>query len=104
MLAAKAAACTHNQIIFRHILRNIAPPIIVMATLEIGSIILAIASFSFIGLGAQPPTPEWGIMLSDSKEFMQTQPQLMVYPGIAIIVTVMAFNLLGEGLKNAIQN
>jgi peptide/nickel transport system permease protein len=104
MLAAKAAACTHTQIIFRHILRNIAPPIIVMATLEIGSIILAIASFSFIGLGAQPPTPEWGIMLSDSKEFMQTQPQLMVYPGIAIIVTVMAFNLLGEGLKNAIQN
>lgn len=104
MLAAKAAACTHSQIIFRHILRNIASPIIVMATLEIGSIILAIASFSFIGLGAQPPTPEWGIMLSDSKEFMQTQPQLMIYPGIAIIITVMAFNLLGEGLKNAIQD
>ncbi|WP_148705527.1 nickel ABC transporter permease subunit NikC [Methanosarcina siciliae] len=104
MLAAKAAACTHCQIIFRHILRNIASPIIVMATLEIGSIILAIASFSFIGLGAQPPTPEWGIMLSDSKEFMQTQPQLMIYPGIAILFTVMAFNLLGEGLKNAIQD
>lgn len=103
VLAAKAAACTHRQIIFRHILRNIAPTIIVMATLEIGSIILAIASFSFIGLGAQPPTPEWGIMLSDSKEFMQTQPQLMIYPGIAIVITVMAFNLLGEGLKNAIQ-
>ncbi|AKB78909.1 Nickel transport system permease protein NikC [Methanosarcina horonobensis HB-1 = JCM 15518] len=104
MLAAKAAACTHSQILFRHILRNIASPIIVMATLEIGSIILAIASFSFIGLGAQPPTPEWGIMLSDSKEFIQTQPQLMIYPGIAIIITVMAFNLLGEGLKNAIQD
>jgi peptide/nickel transport system permease protein len=103
MLAAKAAACTHTQIIFRHILRNIAPTIIVMATLEIGSIILATALFSFIGLGAQPPTPEWGIMLSDSKEFMQTQPQLMIYPGIAIVITVMAFNLLGEGLKNAIQ-
>lgn len=103
MLAAKAAACTHSQIIFRHILRNIAPTIIVMATLEIGSIILAIASFSFIGLGAQPPTPEWGVMLSDSKEFMQTQPQLMIYPGLAIMITVMAFNLLGEGLKNAIQ-
>lgn len=101
ILAAKSAACTHMQIIFKHILRNIASTIIVMSTLEVGSIILAIASFSFIGLGAQPPNPEWGIMLSDSKEFMQTQPQLMIYPGIAIIITVMAFNLLGEELKNA---
>ena len=104
ILAAKAAACTHSQLLFRHILRNIAPSIIVMATLEIGSIMLAIAAFSFVGLGSQPPTPEWGIMLSDSKEFIQTQPQLMIYPGVAIMITVMAFNLLGEGLKNAIQD
>jgi peptide/nickel transport system permease protein len=74
-----------------------------MSTLEIGAIILAIAAFSFIGLGAQPPAPEWGIMLSDSKEFIQTQPQLMVYAGIAIVITVMAFNLLGEELKNVLR-
>jgi peptide/nickel transport system permease protein len=103
ILAAKAAACTHSQIIFRHILRNIAPTIIVMSTLELGGIILAIASYSFIGLGSQPPTPEWGIMLNDSREFLQTQPQLMIYPGIAIVISVMSFNLLGEGLKNAIR-
>lgn len=103
MLAAKAAACTHGQMIFRHILRNIAPTIIVIATLEIGTIILGIASYSFIGLGAQPPTPEWGVMLSDSREFMQTQPQLMIYPGIAIVITVMAFNFLGERLKDAMR-
>jgi peptide/nickel transport system permease protein len=103
ILAAKAAGCTHGQLIFRHIFRNIAPAIIVMATLEIGSIILAIAAYSFIGLGAQPPAPEWGVILSDSKEYLQTQPQLMLYPGFAITITVMAFNLLGEGLKNAIR-
>jgi peptide/nickel transport system permease protein len=101
ILAAKAAACTHRQIVIRHILRNSAPTIIVMATLELGSIILAISSYSFIGLGAQPPTPEWGIMLSDSREFMQTHPELMIYPGIAIMLTVAGFNFLGEGLKNA---
>jgi peptide/nickel transport system permease protein len=90
--------------IFRHILRNIAPTLIVMATLEIGVIILSIAAFTFIGLGAQPPSPEWGVMLSDSREFIQTQPQLMIYPGVAIVITVTAFNLLGEGLKNAIRD
>ncbi len=104
ILAAKAAGCSHIQIVFRHILRNIAPSIIVMSALEIGSIILAIVTYSFIGLGAQPPVPEWGIMLNDSKEFIQTQPQLMLYPGMAIIITVMSFNLLGEGLKNVLRD
>ena len=103
MLAARAAGCTHRQMLFRHILRNIAPTIIVMAALEIGAIILAIAAFSFIGLGAPAPAPEWGVMLSDSREFIQTQSQLMIYPGLAIVITVTAFNLLGEGLKNAIR-
>lgn len=104
MLAARAAGCTHMQMVFRHILRNIAPSILVMSTLEIGAIILAIVTYSFIGLGAQPPVPEWGIMLSDSKEFIQTQPQLMLYPGLAIVLTVTAFNLLGEGMKNVLRD
>ncbi|PXV85722.1 peptide/nickel transport system permease protein [Lachnotalea glycerini] len=101
ILALKSAGCSHVKIITKHIFKNIAEPIIVLATLELGSIILAIASFSFIGLGAQPPTPEWGIMISDSKDYIQSQPQLMIYPGIAIIITVIGFNMLGEGLKNA---
>lgn len=100
MMALKAGGCGHTRIIFRHVLRNIAPSIIALATMEIGPIILAIAGFSFIGLGVQPPTPEWGIMLSDSKNFIQTFPQLMIYPGIVIVIVVMAFNLLGEGMKN----
>ena len=100
MMALKAGGCGHTRIIFRHVLRNIAPSIIALATMEIGTIILAIAGFSFIGLGVQPTTPEWGIMLSDSKNFIQTFPQLMIYPGIVIVIVVMAFNLLGEGMKN----
>ena len=100
MMALKSGGCGHTRIIFRHVLRNIAPSIIALATMEIGTIILAIAGFSFIGLGVQPPTPEWGIMLSDSKNFIQTFPQLMIYPGIVIVIVVMAFNLLGEGMKN----
>lgn len=103
MMALKAGGCKQGQIIFKHILRNIAPSIIALAAMEIGSIILAIAGFSFIGLGVQPPTPEWGIMLSDSKNYIQTFPQLMVYPGIVIVIVVMAFNLLGEGMKNGIS-
>ena len=89
MMALKAGGCGHTRIIFRHVLRNIAPSIIALATMEIGTIILAIAGFSFIGLGVQPPTPEWGIMISDSKNFIQTFPQLMIYPGIVIVIVVM---------------
>lgn len=103
MMALKAGGCKQGQIIFKHILCNIAPSIIALAAMEIGTIILAIAGFSFIGLGVQPPTPEWGIMLSDSKNYIQTFPQLMVYPGIVIVIVVMAFNLLGEGMKNGIS-
>lgn len=103
VLAAQAAGCSKRRIVFHHVLRNALSPIIVLATLEVGTIILAIAGFSFIGLGAQPPAPEWGVMLSDSRQYIQTQPQLMIYPGAAIMVTVMAFNLLGEGLKDAME-
>jgi peptide/nickel transport system permease protein len=82
MTALKAGGCGHARIIFRHVLRNILPSVIALATMEIGSIILSIAGFSFIGLGVQAPTPEWGIMLSDSRSYIQTYPRLMFYPGI----------------------
>lgn len=103
VMALKAGGCTNLQIVLKHILRNISPSIIALATMEFGSVILAIAGFSFIGLGVQPPTPEWGIMLSDSKNFIQTYPQLMLYPGIVIVIVVMAFNLLGDGMKHGIS-
>ena len=93
MTALKAGGCGHARIIFRHVLRNILPSVI-------GSIILSIAGFSFIGLGVQAPTPEWGIMLSDSKSYIQTYPRLMFYPGILIMIIVLAFNYLGEGIQN----
>ena len=98
--ALRAGGCRAGQIIFRHILKNIAPSVIALATIELGSVILAIAGFSFIGLGVQPPNPEWGIMLSDSQSYIQTYPQLMIWPGLAIVAVVMAFNLLGDGIQN----
>lgn len=99
MTALKAGGCGHARIIFRHVLRNILPSVIALATMEIGSIILSIAGFSFIGLGVQAPTPEWGIMLSDSKSYIQTYPRLMFYPGILIMIIVLAFNYLGREYK-----
>ena len=103
MMALKAGGCSHAQILLRHVLKNIAPSIIALATMEIGSIILAIAGFSFIGLGVQAPTPEWGIMLSDSREYFQTFPRLMIIPGIVIVIVVLAFNLVGEGLQDGLS-
>ena len=100
MTALKAGGCGSARIIFRHVWRNILPSVIALATMEIGSIILSIAGFSFIGLGVQAPTPEWGIMLSDSRSYIQTYPRLMFYPGILIMIIVLAFNYLGEGIQN----
>ncbi len=100
IMVAHATGCTHAQILFRHILKNIVQPIIVLATLDIGGAIIAIAGYSFIGLGAQPPTPEWGVMLNDAKRYIQTQPQLLLYPGLAVAYAVMSFNILGESLKS----
>lgn len=103
VMAAKASGFSHFKMIRTHILTNVIPPMIVLATLEMGKIILAIAGYSFIGLGAQPPTAEWGVMISDAKNYIQVQPQLMLYPSAAIVVTVVSFNILGEGLKRFIS-
>lgn len=79
------------------------PAVIVLTTLEMGELVLAISGFSFLGLGAQPPTPEWGAMLNDARNFFFTAPQLMLYPGAAITVTVLGFNLVGDGLRDALD-
>lgn len=101
--ALKAGGLSNVRIIFKHVLRNIMPSIIALATVEIGSIILSIAGYSFIGLGVKPPTPEWGIMLSESKPFIQTFPQLMMYPGLTIMLIVFGVNMLGEGVQDGLS-
>lgn len=101
--ALKAGGLSNVRIIFKHVLRNILPSIIALATVEIGSIILSIAGYSFIGLGVQAPNPEWGIMLSESKPFIQTFPQLMMYPGLTIMLIVFGVNMLGEGVQDGLS-
>lgn len=101
--ALKAGGLSNVRIIFKHVLRNIMPSIIALATVEIGSIILSIAGYSFIGLGVQVPNPEWGIMLSESKPFIQTFPQLMMYPGLTIMLIVFGVNMLGEGVQDGLS-
>ena len=101
--AARALGAHDVRIIARHVLPNVLPPIVVLASLEMGGIVLAVSALSFLGLGAQPPTPEWGAMLNDGRPFIQAAPQLMVYPGLAISLVVVGFNLVGDGLRDALD-
>lgn len=101
--AARAMGCTDSYIAIRHILPNVLSPVIVLATLDMGHIILSIAALSFLGLGAQPPIPEWGTMLNEGKPFMETAPHMMIFPGLMIMITVLAFNFLGDGLRDALD-
>ena len=101
--AARALGATDRRIVVRHILPGILPSVAVLASLEMGELVLAISGLSFLGLGAQPPTPEWGAMLNDGRTFFFTAPQLLLYPGLTISVAVMGFNLLGDGLRDALD-
>lgn len=101
--AAKACGTKDGRIVLRHILPNAMGPIIVQATMSVSSMIISAASLSFLGMGIQPPAPEWGAMLADSKEFMRYYPYLVVIPGIAIILASLALNLLGDGLRDALD-
>jgi len=103
VLAAKVAGTGQCTIIAKHILPNILPQIAVLATLDIGWVILHIAGMSFLGLGIQPPTPEWGAMINDGRQFLRGYPSLMAYPGIMILGVVMAFNLLGDTLRDILD-
>jgi ABC-type dipeptide/oligopeptide/nickel transport system permease subunit len=98
--AARALGASNARIILRHILPNATAPAIVLVTLGVGGAILSEASLSFLGLGAQPPTPSWGSMLSTGRDYLLQAPWLSIYPGLAIFVTVMGFNLLGDGLRD----
>lgn len=91
------------RIVFVHILPHALTPLIVQATLGIGGAVLEAAGLAFLGLGAQPPTPEWGFMLSEARAYIFTSPHLVFFPGIAITLTVLGFNLLGDGLRDALD-
>jgi len=101
--SARAIGCGKLRIATRHILPNIISPVIVLATLNMGAIIISIAGLSFLGLGVQPPTPEWGVMLNEGKPFMESAPHLMIFPGLMIMITVLAFNFLGDGLRDVLD-
>ena len=101
--AARAVGAGNLRIIIRHIAPNILGPIIVIASLDVGWIILGIAGLNFLGLGAQPPTPEWGAMLNDARPHLQTAPRLLLLPGAAIFFAVLGFNLLGDGIRDLID-
>ena len=101
--AARSCATSNARIIVRHILPNAIGPIIVEGTLSVARSIISVASMSFIGLGIQPPNPEWGAMLSEAKEQMINYPYLVYAPGIAIILTVMSLTLIGDGLRDALD-
>lgn len=101
--AARALGASDLRIMMRHILPNAAAPVIVYSTMAIGGAILTEAALSFLGMGAQPPTPSWGLMLSEARSFMIPAPWLMIYPGAAILTTVLAFVLLGDGLRDALD-
>lgn len=101
--SARSLGASDRYIMIRHILPNIIGPVIVIGTLGMAYVILSAASLSFLGFGPQPPTPEWGAMLNAGRMYMRTQPYLTIIPGLAIMVMVLAFNLLGDGLRDILD-
>ena len=103
VVAAKVSGAQTPRLMFSEILPNCAAPLIVQATLGVSTAILDAAALGFLGLGAQPPTPEWGTMLADAREFVLRAWWVVTFPGLAILITVLAFNLLGDGLRDALD-
>jgi len=98
--AARSIGASPTRILARHLLPNAIAPLLVQASFDMGAAIIAAAGLSFIGFGAQPPTPEWGVMISEGRNFISTQPWLSLFPGLAILFAVGAFNVLGDGLRD----
>lgn len=101
--AARCVGAKSPHIIWRHIFPNVLAPIIVQATLGVGTAIILAAALSFLGLGVQPPTPEWGAMLSTARTYMRDHAYMVIFPGLAIMITVLALNLFGDGLRDALD-
>ena len=100
VVAARALGQSAPWIVMRHVTPSCVAPLVVQATLRIGTAILTAASLSFLGLGVQPPTPEWGAMVSEGRTYITTAPHITIFPGLAIVVTVVAFNILGDALND----
>jgi peptide/nickel transport system permease protein len=101
--AARSLGVSDHRILVRHILPNIAPSLMILATMRLGVLVLAGGGLSFIGLGAQPPQPEWGALLAAGRDYMDTAPWLAIYPGLCITLSVIGFNLLGDGLRDVLD-
>lgn len=101
--AARALGAFDNRIIWRHVVPNVLTSVIVLASLQIGSIIILESALSFLGLGARPPTATWGGILADGRAFILRYPHIAFFPGIMIVITVLAFNFIGDGLRDALD-
>lgn len=101
--AARVTGSRHGHIIWRYLLPNVLPALVVTATTDIGTMIMELATLSFLGFGATAPCPEWGVMLNEGRAYIQTAPWLMIYPGLAIFITVVVFNLFGDGLRDLLD-
>ena len=101
--AARSVGAPAGRIMFRHILPNAWAPLLVAFTLDIGGTILSASGLSFLGLGAAPYTAEWGLMISESRVAFQRAPHMMLYPGLALAVTVLGFNLIGDGIRDVVD-
>jgi glutathione transport system permease protein len=101
--ASRAIGVSRTRLMVWHILPGTMPAVIVYASLRMGTSILTAAALSFIGLGAQPPSPEWGAMLSDGRGYLGVADHVTIFPGMAILITVLAFNLLGDGLRDSLD-
>ncbi|HEX2119703.1 MAG TPA: ABC transporter permease [Acidimicrobiales bacterium] len=101
--AARAVGATRARIMFRHIAPNLIGPTIVFSTIDLGTTLLVVSGLSFLGFGVGPPTPEWGAMLAEARSFLDRAPQLLWYPGMAITLMVLAFNLAGDGLRDLLD-
>ncbi len=101
--AARSVGNPHWRIALRHVLPNVMPPLLVQVTLTIAAAVIAEASLSFLGLGQQPPMPSWGSMLNSAQRFLSNAPWMAIFPGIAIFITVLSFNVLGDGLRDALD-
>lgn len=101
--AARAAGATRTRIVLRHVLPAVVSPVVVLATLDVGQLVLVISGLTFLGLGALPPTPEWGAMLNDGRTYFLSDPHVVLVPGLAISLAVLGFNLVGDGVRDALD-
>ena len=101
--AATSINCSTTQIIVKHILPNILAPLIVLMTMQVATNILTASQLSFIGLGVQPPNPEWGAMLAAGRNYIRNYPHMVIFPGVVIMLAVLSLNMLGDGLRDALD-